>query len=89
MTISNYQDYELSLKEKGNKTVHLDIERPLYLSHEGIGYDVETLRSIVNYVFEQLPASICKTIEFRFHKFEREGSDLDFYKEVSKRVIFY
>lgn len=89
MTISNYRDYKLSLKEKGNKTVYLDIKRPLYLSHEGIGYGVETLHSIVNHVFEQLPASTCKTIEFGFYKFEREGSELDFYKEVSKRINFY
>ncbi len=88
MTISNYQDYKLSLKEKGNKTVYLDIEKPLYLEHEGIGYGVETLRCIVHHVFDHLPASTCETIEFGFYKFKREGSELDFYKEVSKKIEF-
>lgn len=87
--IINYQDYWLSLKEKENKNVFLDIGRPLYLRHEGIGYSVETLRNIVDYVFKLLPESTCKTIEFGFYKFEREGSELDFYKEVSKRISFY
>lgn len=88
MTIRNYHDYELSLKEDGDKTVSLHIKKPLYLSYEGIGYGVDTLHDIVQHVFKQLPAATCKTIKFGFHKFERDGSELDFYKEVSRRITF-
>lgn len=88
MEINNYKDYKLSLKEKGNGKVSLDIKKPIYLEHERIGISVETLHCIVCHVFEQLPASTYKTIEFGFYTFERGGSELDFYKEVSKRIEF-
>lgn len=88
MTINNYRDYKLSLEEKENKMMRLHIEKPLYLSHEGLEYGVETVYAIVHHVFEHLPASTCKTIEFGFYKFDAMVASLISTKKFQKKLHF-
>lgn len=81
-------DCKLTLTPKDDGNVWLEIKKPVYLEHEGIGLNAEEIYSIVRYSFENVPEEVCKTIEWGMYRFEREGSKLDFYQEISKKLEF-
>lgn len=81
-------DCKLTLTPKGDGNVWLNIKKPLHLEHEGIGLTAKEIYGIICYSFENVPEEACKTIEWGMYSFERESSELDFYKEISKKLEF-
>lgn len=44
------------------------------------------LYDAITEAFEELPEEECKTLTFNKYVFNRKGSELDFYKEISKEI---
>lgn len=80
-------DYAFELIPEKGKMLYLSVRRKPLDSKKG--FPVESLRKIIIQIFEEFNDDVCETVGFGIYTFRRGGSELDFYKEVSKAVSFF